>query len=49
MQWKTFVDTAESGDQVILENSDRLLGGVSVMDAWLYKLEVDIGVGYELF
>jgi hypothetical protein len=42
MKREVFVDTAEAGDEVVLEGADGTLGGVAAVDARRGKLEVDV-------
>ena len=48
MQRKMLIDAAESGDEVILESSNRAFGRVAAVDARRDELKIDVFIAKEL-
>ena len=48
MEWKIFVNAAETSNKVVLEGADSPLGSVAAMDTRGCKLEIDSFITQEL-
>jgi hypothetical protein len=49
MNWEVFIHAAEAGNKMIFEGTDGPFCSIAAMDAWWYKLIIDIIVVHEFF